>query len=57
MLSQLLAKKTDFSGTESPQGVELRRTLGPWGLTALGIGEVMGGGLFVITCPATNEHT
>ena len=56
MLSQLLAKKTDFSGTESPQGVELRRTLGPWGLTALGIGAVIGGGIFVITGQAAAEH-
>jgi len=56
MFSQLLAKKTDFSGTESVQGVELRRTLGPWGLTALGIGAVIGGGIFVITGQAAAEH-
>src|SRR5690242_10079561 len=56
MFSQLLAKKTDFSGTESSQGVELRRTLGPWGLTALGIGAVIGGGIFVITGQAAAEH-
>ncbi|HEX7128557.1 MAG TPA: amino acid permease [Rhodanobacteraceae bacterium] len=56
MLERLLAKKTDFSGAESEQGVQLRRTLGPWGLTALGIGAVIGGGIFVITGQAAAEH-
>ena len=30
--------------------------LGPWGLTALGIGAVIGGGIFVITGVAAAEH-
>ncbi|MGO4781982.1 amino acid permease, partial [Lysobacter sp. 2RAB21] len=34
----------------------LHRTLGPWGLTALGIGAVIGGGIFVITGKAAAEH-
>ena len=34
----------------------MRRTLGPWGLTALGIGAVIGGGIFVITGQAAAEH-
>ncbi|MDE2085094.1 MAG: amino acid permease [Xanthomonadaceae bacterium] len=56
MLSQLLAKKTDFSSVESGDGPCLKRTLGPWGLTALGIGAVIGGGIFVITGQAAAEH-
>ncbi len=56
MLSQLLAKKTDFSSVESTDGPSLKRTLGPWGLTALGIGAVIGGGIFVITGQAAAEH-
>jgi APA family basic amino acid/polyamine antiporter len=52
-LDQLFAKKTDFSDVES---IRLKRTLGPWGLTALGIGAVIGGGIFVITGQAAAEH-
>ena len=56
MLKQLLACKTDFSDTDDAHGPGLRRTLGPWGLTALGIGAVIGGGIFVITGQAAAEH-
>jgi APA family basic amino acid/polyamine antiporter len=56
MLKQLLARKTDFSDAEDTHGPALRRTLGPWGLTALGIGAVIGGGIFVITGQAAAEH-
>ena len=56
MLKQLLARKTDFSGTDGAHGIALQRTLGPWGLTALGIGAVIGGGIFVITGQAAAEH-
>ena len=38
MLKQLLARKTDFRNDDSAHGPALRRTLGPWGITALGIG-------------------
>jgi basic amino acid/polyamine antiporter, APA family len=54
--SQLLAKKTDFSDADASEGPCLKRTLGPWGLTALGIGAVIGGGIFVITGQAAAEH-
>jgi len=56
MLKQLLARKTNFSGTDAAHGIALQRTLGPWGLTALGIGAVIGGGIFVITGQAAAEH-
>ena len=55
-LDQLLAKKTDFSYVDTGGGPSLKRTLGPWGLTALGIGAVIGGGIFVITGQAAAEH-
>jgi APA family basic amino acid/polyamine antiporter len=34
MLKQLLARKTDFNEPDDTHGPTLRRTLGPWGLTA-----------------------
>ncbi|MEW9623157.1 amino acid permease [Rhodanobacter geophilus] len=55
MLKQLLARKTEF-GADAAHGIALQRTLGPWGLTALGIGAVIGGGIFVITGQAAAEH-
>lgn len=56
MLKDLLAKKTDFSQLDDVDGPRLKRTLGPWGLTALGIGAVIGGGIFVITGQAAADH-
>ena len=56
MLSQLLAKKTDFSDADAGDGPRLQRTIGPWGLTALGIGAVIGSGIFVITGQAAAMH-
>ncbi len=56
MLDQLLARKTDFSIDDTHDGPSLKRTLGPWGLTALGIGAVIGGGIFVITGQAAADH-
>src|ERR1700741_1157493 len=43
-------KSTDklISESESP-GQRLQKTLGPWSLTALGIGAIIGSGLFVLT--------
>src|SRR3982750_1824258 len=56
MLDQLLATKTDFSDPDASEGPCLKRTLGPWGLAALGIGAVIGGGICVITGQAAAEH-
>ncbi|CAM5249911.1 Amino acid permease OS=Rhodanobacter lindaniclasticus OX=75310 GN=B1991_17405 PE=4 SV=1 [Rhodanobacter lindaniclasticus] len=56
MLNRLLARKTDFSNDDHANGPGLRRTLGPWGITALGIGAVIGTGIFVVTGTAAAEH-
>ncbi len=56
MLKQLFARKTDFSQSEDTHGPALRRTLGPWGVTALGIGAMIGTGIFVVTGQAAAEH-
>ena len=56
MLKQLFARKTDFSEDENAHGPSLRRTLGPWGITALGIGAVIGTGIFVVTGQAAADH-
>ena len=56
MLQQLLAKKAPQAEPDDAHGPALRRTLGPWGLTALGIGAVIGGGIFVITGVAAADH-
>lgn len=56
MLQQLLARKTNLSEDDSSFGPGLRRTLGPWALTAIGIGAVIGAGIFVITGQAAADH-
>lgn len=57
MLKQLFARKTDFSeDADGAHGPSLRRTLGPWGITALGIGAVIGTGIFVVTGQAAADH-
>ncbi|KGI78396.1 amino acid permease [Oleiagrimonas soli] len=56
MLHQLFARKTSFRDDDDTHGPGLRRTLGPWGITALGIGAVIGTGIFVVTGTAAAEH-
>ena len=56
MLKQLLRTKHPLAVNKEAGELELRRTLGPWGLTAIGIGAVIGGGIFVITGNAAAEH-
>src|SRR5262245_12206302 len=56
MLKQLLAKKSMRDLDAAAQCGELRRALGPWTLTALGIGGIIGTGIFVLTgIAATNN--
>ncbi|HXZ78832.1 MAG TPA: amino acid permease [Terriglobales bacterium] len=57
--SQLLARKSiDKLIAESQQeGHRLKKSLGPWSLTALGIGAIIGSGIFVLTgTAAAGEH-
>jgi APA family basic amino acid/polyamine antiporter len=56
MLKQLLRTKHPLAVNSEAGEIELRRTLGPWGLTAIGIGAVIGGGIFVITGNAAAMH-
>jgi APA family basic amino acid/polyamine antiporter len=59
MPSQLLARKSIdklISDSERPEH-RLKKTLGPWSLTALGIGAIIGSGIFVLTgTAAAGEH-
>jgi len=48
-VSGLLAKKPLQSVRSEAEGGQLRRALGPWQLTALGIGAVIGAGIFAAT--------
>ena len=51
MLSQLLSTKSIdklLAAAEEPEH-RLRKTLGPWSLTALGIGAIIGTGIFILT--------
>jgi APA family basic amino acid/polyamine antiporter len=56
MFKRLFATKHPHAVTGEANQLQLHRTLGPWGLTALGIGAVIGGGIFVITGQAAAEH-
>jgi len=56
MFRQLWATKHPHAAHSDAEGLSLHRTLGPWGLTALGIGAVIGGGIFVITGQAAANH-
>ncbi|HYN15067.1 MAG TPA: amino acid permease [Terriglobales bacterium] len=59
MPSQLLATKSIdklISESEEPEH-RLKKSLGPWSLTALGIGAIIGSGIFVLTgTAAAGEH-
>ena len=52
----LFSKKsfTDLQA-EADRGL-LRRSLGPWNLTALGIGSIIGTGIFVLTGTAASQN-
>jgi len=56
---QLLARKSIdklIAASEQPEH-RLKKTLGPWSLTALGIGAIIGSGIFVLTgTAAAGEH-
>src|SRR5689334_12112659 len=59
--NQLFAKKTlgmlheEMNSTREEH--RLKRVLGPWHLTALGVGAIIGTGIFVLTGVAAHDHT
>jgi len=55
--SRYLAKKSvaDLQ-TEKTDGTALKRTLGPWQLLALGVGAIIGAGIFVLTGHAAAQY-
>ncbi len=52
----LLARKPLAALLADAEGGALRRTLGPWQLTALGVGSIIGTGIFVFTGVAASQH-
>jgi basic amino acid/polyamine antiporter, APA family len=56
MANQLFARKPFWMLQEEMKGENrLRRVLGPWHLTALGVGAVIGTGIFVLTGQAAHD--
>ncbi|HET6574151.1 MAG TPA: amino acid permease [Fimbriiglobus sp.] len=51
----LLVKKPLVAAQADAKGDHLKRVLGPWALIALGIGAIIGAGIFVTTGKAANE--
>ena len=54
-MSGLLAKKPLQAALSEAEGDHLKRVLGPWALTALGIGGIIGAGIFVATGEAAKN--
>lgn len=52
----LLRKKPLEAYNEDIKTSQLKRTLGKWELTAIGVGAVIGGGIFVLTGVAANQY-
>ncbi len=58
MANRLLAKKTLGMLHDEMNGENrLHRVLGPWQLTGLGVGAIIGTGIFVLTGVAAHDHT
>jgi basic amino acid/polyamine antiporter, APA family len=55
-LTALFRKKPLEAFTHDIKTSELHRTLGKWELTAIGVGAVIGGGIFVLTGVAANLY-
>lgn len=56
MRKGLFATKSIQELAELGKSNELKRALGPWGLTAVGIGGIIGTGIFVLTGLAAANH-
>ena len=55
-IKRLLRKKPLSAYENDIKNSQLKRVLGKWELTALGIGAIIGGGIFVLTGVAANLH-
>lgn len=55
-LDSLLRKKPLEAYNEDIKTSQLKRSLGKWELTAIGVGAVIGGGIFVLTGVAANQY-
>ena len=56
-MADIFRKKSIAELMKMTEGANsLKRTLGPWALIALGIGAIIGAGLFVRTAAAAGEH-
>src|SRR6476469_7548176 len=55
-LNKYFRKKPMSAYTSDINTSELHRTLGKWELTAIGVGAVIGGGIFVLTGVAAHLH-
>ncbi|MBS1640696.1 MAG: amino acid permease [Bacteroidetes bacterium] len=55
-INKLLRKKPLEAYNEDIKTSQLKRTLGKWELTAVGVGAVIGGGIFVLTGVAANQY-
>ncbi|TDO23499.1 APC family permease [Sediminibacterium goheungense] len=55
-LTKLLRKKPLEAYHDDIKTSQLKRTLGKWELTAIGVGAVIGGGIFVLTGVAANQY-
>jgi len=56
MANDLFITKSIKDFADSARLDELKRTLGPWALTAIGIGGIIGTGIFVLTGLAAAQH-
>lgn len=55
-IKTLFRKKPIEAYKEDIKTSQLKRTLGKWELTAIGVGAVIGGGIFVLTGVAANQY-
>src|SRR6187401_1698048 len=56
LLERLLLRKSVAQVQRETEASELKRTLGPWNLVFLGIGCIIGAGIFVRTGSAASLH-
>lgn len=54
--AQFFRRKPLSAYSEDIKTSQLKRTLGKWELTAIGVGAVIGGGIFVLTGVAANQY-